>query len=302
MHKRTLRKIMTRIAVFGLLLSSITPLTAFAHSTGTVHDKAPSSQEAGRFQTGWVQDGSVWYYTGTDGTHQTGWQKIDGTWYYLAPSGAMMTGWQKIDGTWYYLAPSGAMMTGWQKLGNEWYFLYDSGAMAADTLLPDGCYVDGSGKWLPSAASSAYDKPAAGAASDQSASSTVSVRNQLADQVFQLVNQERAKEGLRSLKRDDTLDAVAGVRAQEIPIFMDQTHNRPDGSSFSTAFEENGYDNYRIIAENLASGFSTADSVMSGWMGSSGHRKNILNSKITEIGISINYADGVYYWVQEFGG
>ncbi|MGO4970563.1 hypothetical protein ACTQ56_00965 [[Clostridium] aminophilum] len=60
MHKRTLCKKMTRIAVFGLLLSFLTSLTAFA-----------------------------------DGTHQTGWRKIDGTWYYLAPSGAMMTGWQK---------------------------------------------------------------------------------------------------------------------------------------------------------------------------------------------------------------
>ena len=41
---------------------------------------------------------------------------------------------------------------------------------------------------------------------------------------------------------------------------------------------------------------------MDGWMNSSGHRANILNPKLTHIGVSLTYSDsGRRYWVQVFG-
>ena len=79
--------------------------------------------------TGWYQDGS-WYYFDKDGVMQTGWLNVSGTWYYLGRSGAMVTGWLQSGKTWYYLRPSGAMATGWLQIGKVWYYFNESGAMA----------------------------------------------------------------------------------------------------------------------------------------------------------------------------
>ena len=60
---------------------------------------------------------------------------------------------------------------------------------------------------------------------------------------------------------------------------------------------------YRTAGENIAKGQKTAQSVMNGWMGSSGHRANILNSSYSEIGVGYaSDAKGNTFWVQIFKG
>lgn len=55
-------------------------------------------------------------------------------------------------------------------------------------------------------------------------------------------------------------------------------------------------------AENVAMGYATAAEVMAGWMGSSGHRGNILNCDWTRTGIGSAVGDdGLTYWTQVFG-
>jgi uncharacterized protein YkwD len=55
-------------------------------------------------------------------------------------------------------------------------------------------------------------------------------------------------------------------------------------------------------AENVAGGYSVR-SVVGGWMGSDGHRANILNGKATDIGIGFaRDADGRTYFTQNFAG
>jgi uncharacterized protein YkwD len=40
---------------------------------------------------------------------------------------------------------------------------------------------------------------------------------------------------------------------------------------------------------------------MSGWMNSPGHRANLLNPNMTEIGLGLAYTAGGYpYWTQDF--
>ncbi|OOM74538.1 cadherin-like beta sandwich domain-containing protein [Clostridium sp. BL-8] len=129
----------------------------------------------GNMQTGWIQDGGVWYYLDSKGEMQTGWLKYEDQWYYLNSKGAMQTGWAFDDGKWYYfrrdgtmikgwivsndqwyyLNSSGDMRTGWMYYGKKWYFLDDSGAMHIGWLqLDDEWYyfnIDGSmksGEWI----------------------------------------------------------------------------------------------------------------------------------------------------------
>ena len=44
---------------------------------------------------------------------------------------------------------------------------------------------------------------------------------------------------------------------------------------------------WRSYAENIAFNYQTPAAVMSAWMGSSGHRSNILNGSLTEIGAAV---------------
>lgn len=123
-------------------------------------------------------------------------------------------------------------------------------------------------------------------------------------EVLDLVNQERANAGLEPLVMDQKLFEVANQRASEIAIRY--SHTRPDASDCFSIFPEIDYSQITgsgvlvSSAENIASGFSSAESVMNGWMNSAGHRGNILNSSFKYIGIGCFYQNGKYYWVQCF--
>lgn len=131
------------------------------------------------------------------------------------------------------------------------------------------------------------DKPSQGGSTNTS----------YAQQVINLVNQERAKAGLASVQAADSITQAANVRAQE--IVTNFSHTRPDGSSFSTALIQAGV-SYMGSGENIAYGQRTPEEVMDGWMNSSGHRANILNPNYKNIGIGFYEANGVKYWVQLF--
>lgn len=57
-----------------------------------------------------------------------------------------------------------------------------------------------------------------------------------------------------------------------------------------------------MVGENIAAGQPTAKAVMKAWMGSQGHRRNILDKRFRKIGLGLaRDADGRPYWVQNFG-
>lgn len=119
-----------------------------------------------------------------------------------------------------------------------------------------------------------------------------------AQRVVELVNEERAKAGLKPVTVQKNITAAAQVRAVE--TVSQFSHTRPDGTSFSTALKEQGV-SYRGSGENIAWGQKTPEQVMNGWMNSAGHRANILNAKFTSIGVGYHQTSGgVNYWTQLF--
>ena len=113
--------------------------------------------------------------------------------------------------------------------------------------------------------------------------------------VIDLVNQERAKEGLAALQTNDAIAEAARVRAKELLTLFE--HTRPDGRSCFTALDEAGV-RYYTAGENIAMGYSSPESVVKGWMNSPGHRANILNGSFTTIGVG--YDSSKRCWVQLF--
>lgn len=124
--------------------------------------------------------------------------------------------------------------------------------------------------------------------------------NDQAQQVLALVNAERAKAGLESLKLDDSLNVMAAAKAKDMAESNYFSHNSPNYGSPFDMMRSFGID-YTSAGENIAAGQKTAKDVMNSWMNSSGHRANILSDKYTELGVGY-YAGGSYgvYWCQEF--
>ena len=77
-------------------------------------------------------------------------------------------------------------------------------------------------------------------------------------------------------------------------------HTDLDGNSPFDRLRNNGI-SYRTAAENIAYGQKTAKAVMDAWMNSSGHRANILNANVKEIGVgAATSSGGTIYWTQMF--
>ena len=117
--------------------------------------------------------------------------------------------------------------------------------------------------------------------------------------ILQLVNQEREAQSLSWLTLSDALTEGAGIRSTE--IIDTYSHTRPDGTSCFTVVTKS----YWSLGENIYSSPSSPEAAMVGWMNSSGHRANILNTNYNKLGIGYTYATDSqwkYHWVQLFGG
>lgn len=119
-------------------------------------------------------------------------------------------------------------------------------------------------------------------------------------EVFTLVNKVRAENGLSALTWADDLANVARAHSRDMINRGFFSHTNPDGQSPFDRLKNNGI-KYRTAAENIAYGQRTAEAVMNGWMNSSGHRANILNANVKEIGVgAVKAQNGTVYWTQMF--
>lgn len=120
--------------------------------------------------------------------------------------------------------------------------------------------------------------------------------------VIELCNQERAKYGLGPLLPDWQTSRVARHKSQDMRDKRYFSHTSPTyGSPFVMLKAYNV--SYRAAGENIAMGQPSPQAVVRGWMNSEGHRKNILSSNFSHIGVG--YAEGGsgrYYWTQMFIG
>ncbi|MCM3162422.1 CAP domain-containing protein [Metabacillus litoralis] len=123
--------------------------------------------------------------------------------------------------------------------------------------------------------------------------------SQYEQQVVDLTNQERAKQGLAALKVDLTLSKVAREKSLDMQKNNYFSHTSPTYGSPFDMMKKFGV-TYRTAGENIAKGQRTPQEVVNAWMNSSGHRANILSSNFTHIGVG--YVAEGNYWTQQFIG
>ncbi|MDR2530665.1 MAG: CAP domain-containing protein [Oscillospiraceae bacterium] len=116
--------------------------------------------------------------------------------------------------------------------------------------------------------------------------------------VLELVNEERAERGLDPLIWSDDAYNAALIRAAE--VLQSFSHTRTNNTQFSTVFAEVGI-RYTYAAENIAYGYTSAESVVEAWMNSAGHRANILSTNVKYMAVAVRVG-GTYSpaWAQEF--
>lgn len=135
---------------------------------------------------------------------------------------------------------------------------------------------------------------------DTQPDTNVQSQDALAVEVLRLVNVERAKAGLGALTLDSGLSSVAKKHSEDMKNNNYFDHTNLKGQSPFDRLKNAGI-SYTTAGENIAMGQKTAQSVVSGWMNSSGHRANILNKNFGKMGLGTakTYSGG-YYWTQIF--
>ena len=143
--------------------------------------------------------------------------------------------------------------------------------------------------------------------SDYFARETAGLRNADAvrEEMLARVNAIRRKAGLNSLRLNSDLETAAQRHAEDMLARGYFAHESPSGTTVRERSRKAGY-NWTAIGENIAFGQTSVDEVVETWMGSPGHRKNILGRHFTELGVGLALGrgkDGKYQvlWVQNFG-
>jgi uncharacterized protein YkwD len=131
---------------------------------------------------------------------------------------------------------------------------------------------------------------------------TLAAANTLETQVLAQLNAIRRKHRLVPLKLSRPLTAAADAHSRAMGTHGFFAHDSRDGSDFwkrvRRYYRADGFRTWSV-GENLlwSSGALDAAAAVKMWMGSPGHRKNILTARWREIGLSalvVRSAPGVY--------
>ena len=138
-------------------------------------------------------------------------------------------------------------------------------------------------------------------------------RSDIERRVFELVNAERTHAKLSELKPDDKLSAIARAHSSDMARRHFFDHVNPNGEDPTARGRRAGYECRKIfgnrirvgLAENLYEAEGTAredieHTSVKGWMGSPGHRANILEKNYSRSGVGVAIAGDAIYITQLF--
>ena len=119
-------------------------------------------------------------------------------------------------------------------------------------------------------------------------------------EIFRLINEERAKNGVAQLVWDEELYAGTKIRAQEVAT--NYSHTRPNGEKYYTALSGM----YSYVGENFLRAVincvstDPAGMMMEAWINSDGHHRNMLDSGYGHAAIAIIKYNDEYIAVNIF--
>jgi uncharacterized protein YkwD len=123
-------------------------------------------------------------------------------------------------------------------------------------------------------------------------------RNDSERQLFELLNGERTEQDLPALHWDDALFKAARRHALLMLNLNILEHQLPGEPALDARVTAAGA-RFAFIEENIAVG-KDPRTIHAGWMNSPGHRRNILDPRITAVGIAVVRGTGGLFAVEDF--
>ena len=184
--------------------------------------------------------------------------------------------------------------------GHNYVKLRDIGKAVGFNVFWDadsGCVQIETGAPYTGEAPSAEAVPPAAAPSDVDA---------MKQDIVDRTNALRRAKGIAALSVNDKLMQAAQVRANEMATHTVYSHTRPDGRKFNTATDcPYMAENIHRIADWVLSDQTLAERAVADWSASTTHNKNMVNPKLSEIGVGLargvnDTGDPCWYCVQLF--
>jgi uncharacterized protein YkwD len=135
-------------------------------------------------------------------------------------------------------------------------------------------------------------------------------REAMKRRLLELHNEERSRRGINPLSYRGELEKAA-QRHNDWMVRNNRLTHSESGNDFDTLrdhadrISREGY-RWSWAGENIAMGqgglYATPEAVFKGWMNSSGHRANILNSRFKDVGFGVTKdRNGGWWWTVNFG-
>ena len=124
--------------------------------------------------------------------------------------------------------------------------------------------------------------------------------------IIDRTNALRKENGVAALRVNDKLMQAAQVRADEMAAHTVYSHTRPNGGKFNTVADcPYMAENIHRIADWTMSNQTLAERAATDWYASTVHHKNMVNPKLSEIGVGLargvnDTGDPCWYCVQLF--
>lgn len=109
------------------------------------------------------------------------------------------------------------------------------------------------------------------------------------NELVALINGQRTAQGLRPLGSQAQLARSARAHSIDMACRGFFSHTGSNGTAPGDRISGEGY-RWSIFSENVARGYGSPQDVITGWMGSPGHRANILSPRVVDVGVGYAYS------------
>jgi len=132
-------------------------------------------------------------------------------------------------------------------------------------------------------------------------SATTLTSTQFENRLFARINARRDAVGCRAFRSNAALQLAARRHSKRMSDDRELSHRLAGEPGLASRVERAGYTNWRMLAENLAWGQSSPRAVFRAWVHSAGHRANLDNCRLHDIGVGVVIRNGRPWVTADFG-
>lgn len=119
--------------------------------------------------------------------------------------------------------------------------------------------------------------------------------------LFNRINIRRANHGCRAFRLNSALVLAARRHSSLMSSDGELSHRLAGEADLARRIEAAGYTHWRMLAENLAWGQASPRAVFRAWVHSAGHRANLDNCRLRDIGVGVVMRNGRPWVTADFG-